>query len=228
MMLESGKERILIFVPHADDEVLGCGGLIEKACRYNNAVKVVLAAVGNSFFWHREQPLSANTRRKEFDDALSYLGCSNLAVMYDDLENLLDTIPRKELVTKIDQYLEGFRPTMVFIPYPSFNHDHQTLFEACIAGLRPVPNRQYRIIAMYEYPLIVWQYPKLNDVGELYLDISDTVDKKIGALRIHESQLRESRHLISPESVKKWAEKRGMEVGLDYAEKYHLLKAMLL
>jgi LmbE family N-acetylglucosaminyl deacetylase len=226
-MLESGNERILVFVPHADDEVLGCGGLIEKACRYNNAVKVVLASVGNSFFWHRKRPVSANSRKKEFFDALNYLGCTNREIMYNDKENLLDTIPRKEIVTKIDIILEEFKPTMVFIPYPSFNHDHQTLFEACIAGLRPVPNRHYKIIAMYEYPLIVWQYPKISEVGEMYLDISDTVNKKIEALRKHSSQLREPRHLISPESVRKWAAKRGMEVDLEYAEKYHLLRAML-
>lgn len=226
-MLESGKERILIFVPHADDEVIGCGGLIEKACRFNNTVMVILAAVGNSFFWHREEPLSADTRKEEFAEALHYLGCRNFDIMFDDKENLLDTLPRKDIVTKIDQYLTEFKPTMVFIPYPSFNHDHQKLFEACIAGLRPIPNRQYKIIAMYEYPLIVWQYPKMNDVGELYLDISETIDKKVEALRKHKSQLREPQHLISPESVKKWAAKRGMEVGVEYAEKYHLLKAIL-
>lgn len=227
-MLELGGERILIFVPHADDEVLGCGGLIEKACRYNNQVKVVLASVGNSFFWHRDQPVEVNTRKKEFFDALKYLGCSDQDIMYEDKESILDTIPKKEIVTKIDRYLMEFKPTMVFIPYPSFNHDHQVLYEACIAGLRPVPDRNYKLIAMYEYPLIVWQHPKLTDVGELYLDISDTIDKKINALRKHKSQMREPRHLISPKSVKEWAAKRGMEIGFDYAEKYYLLRSTLL
>ncbi|MBU5350615.1 PIG-L deacetylase family protein [Paenibacillus lautus] len=226
-MLESGKERILIFVPHADDEVLGCGGLIEKACRFNNTVKVVLASVGNTFFWHREKPVSAKTRKKEFSAALKYLGCDDWDIMYEDKESILDTIPRKEIVTKIDKYLTEFNPTMVFLPYPSFNQDHQVLSESCMTGLRPIPDRHYKVIAMYEYPLIVWQYPKLADVGELYLDISDTIDKKVEALRKHKSQLREPRHLISPESVREWAAKRGMEVGFDYAEKYHLIRATL-
>ena len=226
-MLESGKERVLIFVPHADDEVLGCGGLIEKACRYNNAVKVVLASVGNSFFWHREQPVSVNTRKKEFFEALNFLGCTDGEIMYEDKESILDTLPKKEIITKIDQYLMDFNPTMVFIPYPSFNQDHQVLYEACMAGLRPVPDRNYQLIAMYEYPLIVWQFQQLTNVGELYLDITDTIDKKVGALRKYNSQLREPRHLISPESVRKWAAKRGMEVGYEYAEKYHLLRAKL-
>lgn len=226
-MLESGKERILIFVPHADDEVLGCGGLIEKACRYNNKVKVVMASVGNSFFWHRDEPVSVHTRKKEFVEAIQYLGCNDWDIMYDDKESVLDTLPRKEIVTKIDRYLMDFKPTMVFIPYPSFNQDHQVLFEACMAGLRPVPDRYYKLIAMYEYPLIVWQFPQLTKVGEMYLDISKTIDKKVEALRKHESQLREPRHLISPESVRKWAGKRGMEVGYEYAEKYHLLRAEL-
>ncbi|MGM1048180.1 MAG: PIG-L deacetylase family protein [Bacillota bacterium] len=226
-MLESGKERILVFVPHADDEVLGCGGLIEKACRYHNTVKVVLASVGNSFFWHKKKPVSVDTRKKEFFEALKFLGCMNWDIMYEDKESILDTLPKKDIVTKIDRHLMEFKPTMVFIPYPSFNHDHQVLFEACMAGLRPVPNRNYNIIAMYEYPLIVWQYPKLTNVGEMYLDISETIEIKLGALRKHQSQLREPGHLISPESVRKWASNRGMEVGFEYAEKYHLLKAML-
>jgi len=227
-MLESGKERVLIFVPHADDEVLGCGGLIEKAIRYQNKVKVVLAAVGNSFFWHKEQPVSADTRKKEFFDALDVLGGASREIMFEDKESILDTLPLKEIVTKIDQTLKDFNPTMVFIPYPSFNQDHRVLFDACMAGLRPIPGRIYKVVAMYEYPLIVWNYPSLSNVGEMYLDISNTIDKKVQALQKHKSQLRDADHLISPESVEKWAAKRGMEIGFKYAEKYHVLRTLLL
>src|SRR5690348_6519538 len=58
-MIESGNEKILIFAPHADDEVLGCGGLIEKACRYNNEVKVVLGTTGNTMFYHTGQVVAS-------------------------------------------------------------------------------------------------------------------------------------------------------------------------
>jgi LmbE family N-acetylglucosaminyl deacetylase len=226
-MLETGKERILIFAPHADDEVLGCGGLIEKACRYGNRIKVVIGALGDTVFKHINEKVTALTRQQELSEALACLGCTDFEVMYKDKEALMDTIPQKELVSKIDFFLASFKPTMIFIPYPSFHQDHKALYNACLASLRPVPDQRYKLIALFEYPLIVWQYPQLSNTGELYLDISKTVNKKVEAMKKHRSQIRESSHLISPENIKRWAEKRGMEIGIPYAEKYYILRARL-
>jgi LmbE family N-acetylglucosaminyl deacetylase len=223
-----GNERVLIIAPHADDEVLGCGGLIEKACRHNNSIRVILGAVGDTHFWHANKKITASTRLQEFKDAINHLGCNDFIVLYKDKEALLDTVPKQELVTKIDNQIKNFEPTMVFIPYPSFHQDHQILFEACMAGLRPKPNKNYKLIAMFEYPYIVWQYPKITEAGELYLDISQTIDKKIEALQKHKSQLREDEDLISHKNVKRWAELRGLECGVPYAEKYYILRSTIM
>lgn len=228
-VIETGKQRILIIAPHADDEILGCGGLIEKACRFKNQVKVVIGAIGDIRFEHNiKEIVTARTRENELKNALSLLGCTEYDILYRSHESFLDTIPMNEIVTKLDTIMNGFQPTMVFIPYPSFHQDHQVLFRACMSALRPAPNKSYQLIAMFEYPLMVWQYPKINESGELYLDISKSIDMKIHALNKHTSQIREASHLISPESVKKWAEKRGMETGCNYAEKYYILKMFLL
>lgn len=224
-MITSGEERILIISPHADDEVLGCGGLIEKACRFNNQVKVVVIAVGNIEHQHIEGVISGEIRKQELKDAMDFLGCENFEVIYDNKDSLLDTIPKKEIVTKLDTIIKDFTPTMVFFPLPSYHQDHTILYEACIAALRPNPDYLVKLIAVYEYPLITWQYQKFWNTGELYLDISKTIDKKIEAFRKHRSQIRPEKHLISPESVKKFAEVRGLEVGFDYAEKYYILRA---
>ncbi|TJY44261.1 hypothetical protein E5161_02415 [Cohnella pontilimi] len=227
-MLSAGNERILIIAPHADDEVLGCGGLIEKACRYQNKVKVVVGAVGDTFFWHTQQPVAADIRKQELSQAMHYLGCDDYEVLYDDKESWMDTIPQRELITEIDHLLIGFQPTMVFIPYPSFHQDHQALFNACMAGLRPKPSSNIKLIAMFEYPFIIWQFPKITNVGELYLDISDTIDRKVEAFCKHQSQIRSDQSLLSPQVVKEWARFRGLEFGVPFAEKYHVLRAALL
>lgn len=225
-MIHKGNQKILIIAPHADDEVLGCGGLIEKACRLNNTVKVLISTVGNTKFRHSNMIVTPETRKLELINAMQYLQCTDVEVLYDDKEAFLDTIPQMELVNRLDHIIQKFNPTMVFIPYPSFHQDHQALFNACMASLRPSPHLNIKLVAMFEYPFIVWQYPKINDTGELYLDISETIDKKIEAFKMHKSQIRDSQSLISPESIKSWAEKRGMEIGVPYAEKYHLLRAL--
>lgn len=227
-MITSGTERILIIAPHADDEVLGCGGLIEKACRYNNQVKVIVIAVGDIIHTHNDKLVLAATRIKELQDALEFLGCYDFEVIYNDKDSLLDTVPKNEIINKLDQIIDSFQPTMVFIPLPSYHQDHNVLFETCFAALRPKPNQFIKLIAMYEYPLISWQYQKFWNTGELYLDLSQTIQKKIDAFLKHISQRRPPNNLLSPESVLKWAEMRGLEVGIPYAEKYYILRSHIL
>lgn len=227
-MITSGMERILIIAPHADDEVLGCGGLIEKACRYNNHVKVVVMTVGDVKHPHSAEIVTGETRKKELKDAMGFLGCTDFDVVYNDKDSILDTVPRLEIISKLDEIITNYLPTMIFIPLPSYHQDHIILFESCFAALRPKPNQLIKLIAMYEYPLISWQYQKFWNTGELYVDITDTIQKKIGAFQMHKSQMRPSNHLISPENVKKWAEMRGMEIGVAYAEKYYILRSQIL
>ncbi|WP_438311962.1 PIG-L deacetylase family protein [Sporosarcina sp. FA9] len=227
-MITSGMERILIIAPHADDEVLGCGGLIEKACRYNNQVKVVVMTVGDIKHPHNTETVTGETRKKELKDAMEFLGCTDFDIVYNDKDSILDTIPRFEIITRLDAIITKYLPTMIFIPLPSYHQDHIILFESCFAALRPKPNQLIKLIAMYEYPLISWQYQKFWNTGELYVDISDTVQKKIQAFQMHKSQMRPPSHLISPENVKKWAEMRGMEIGVAYAEKYYILRSQIL
>lgn len=186
-MITLGKEKILIIAPHADDEVLGCGGLIEKACRYENEVKVVVMAVGEVTHPHSQQTVTADMRTKELKDALEVLGCYDFEVVYDDKDSLLDTVPKSEMISKLDCILNTFQPTMVFIPLPSYHQDHIVVFEACFAALRPRPSQLIKLIAMYEYPLISWQFQKFWNTGELYLDLSNTIEKKVDSFLKHTS-----------------------------------------
>jgi len=55
------KDRILIFAPHPDDEVLGCGGIIQKAIKIGIPVHVIFFTYGDNnewaFFLYRRHPV---------------------------------------------------------------------------------------------------------------------------------------------------------------------------
>ena len=57
----SSQDRILILAPHPDDEVLGCGGIIQKALRMKLPLKVVFLTYGDnnqwSFLVYRKHPV---------------------------------------------------------------------------------------------------------------------------------------------------------------------------
>ena len=64
----SATDRVLVFAPHPDDEVLGAGGVIQQAVAMHLPIKIVFFTYGDSnqwsFFLYRKRRFSAN---REFD-----------------------------------------------------------------------------------------------------------------------------------------------------------------
>ena len=220
--------RPLIVSPHADDEVLGCGGLMHSLRGTDAEVHVLIATVGDSFLWHHGGVVLGSTRKAETRAACEFLGVSEDRVrfLYDGHDGRLDLLGQRELVTAVDHLLRELRPSAVFLPYPSFHQDHQALFRACFASLRPNAEETVGLVAMYEYPNIVWQYESLPG-GDWDLPLDEAaVEANVEAMRRHASQIRDGRHMISPDSIRTWARYRGMEAGLFAAERYRVLRAI--
>jgi LmbE family N-acetylglucosaminyl deacetylase len=49
--LSKSSDRILILAPHPDDEILGCGGIIQNAVRMNIPLKIVFLTYGDNNEW---------------------------------------------------------------------------------------------------------------------------------------------------------------------------------
>ena len=69
--LIDNSERILIFAPHPDDEILACGGTIQKALAQKQTVKVVFITCGDSFGNDYEMTHTTKDTPKDVD--LGYL-----------------------------------------------------------------------------------------------------------------------------------------------------------
>ena len=226
-LLNGVLENVLVFAPHSDDDILGCGGLIRKVVKSGGKVHVVLATVGDVRFYHSNKVIKAETRIKEFETALDYLGVNSTEIMYTDHEQVLDTVPMVDLVTKMDKIIHDVKPSAVLIPYPSFHQDHKAVYNACFAALRPTNDTGHiKMVAMYEYPFIVWDTIPIEG-GRLHIDITDEIDDKVHAMSLHKSQVRPEKHLISLETIKVWAQRRGLEVGVPYAEAYKVLRMVV-
>ena len=46
-MLDLRKKKLLVIAPHADDEILGCGGLMHKVKESGGQVYVIIFNVGS-------------------------------------------------------------------------------------------------------------------------------------------------------------------------------------
>lgn len=207
--------RVLVVAPHADDEVIGCGGTVAKLVRQGASVHVVVVGLGGI------HPIEM--RMSELHEASEVLGVQRCTVLYPGMDLWLDTIPQVEIVTELDALLEeGYD----YVFYPCLSHDqgHRVVQQTCTAALRPGTHLPTpKAILMYENHYPGW-VPMQTSSGKLYIDITDMIDVKLSALERYASQLKPYPHPLSVKAVKLIASVRGLEMGVRYAERFHVVQ----
>jgi LmbE family N-acetylglucosaminyl deacetylase len=212
-----------VIAPHADDEVIGCGGTILKLVAEGHDVDLVVAALGTVNRRPAEVKSTAQIRRHELETVSAILGVRSHQVLFEGFENKLDTLPLLDIVSRLDSILdEGY--DQVFFPCPSHHQDHRVVYDACFAALREGarPNPPH-LIAMYEYSYNGW-YPGQAHGGRFYVDVTDHMEQKKSALSIYRSQLYPPPHPISLEAIDILGQMRGVECGRSFAELHYLIK----
>lgn len=213
--------RILIVAPHADDEVLGCGGLIARRSREGHEVDIAVATLGGLADGRRHD--ETDVRRGELFRAAEILGAHEPTVLLPGRDGRLDAFPSYDLVSRLDALLEERRYDEVYFCYPSHHQDHRAVHAACLSALRPKGGHEPRRVALYEYPCVGWS-PVGANAGRWYVDISQVLPEKEAALRAYETQLREPPHPMSWESAEALARMRGVECGRRHAELFYVLR----
>jgi len=218
--------KILVIAPHPDDEVLGCGGSIKKYSKQGDDVYLCIATKAYTPDWTEE---FIKNRQQEINCAVNILGIKK--VYFLDFPTVkLDTIPQKELNDSISKIVEELKPELVFIPFErDINKDHKLVSEACLVALRPKPGLNVKKVFYYEVlSETEWAKParKIEDVflPNFYENISENLNDKLKAMECYKSELKEYPHPRSLEGIKVLAQKRGMEIGIEYAEAFMLLR----
>ncbi len=235
------RQRLLVIAPHADDETYGCAGSIARIKALGGEVFVVLATVGNLAHFADDgeggntRLVTNDTRLREFESVMRLLKVDNWDVLYtdDDSYLALDTKPRKELVKLIEAdgklAIEKIRPTMMMMPAPSYNQDHEALYHACVTATRPgVPAQRHLVphVLVYDHTTLFWRFGADRFQPTCYIDISDYLDVKLQAMRLHASQVRPAIYHGSPESLELMSKMRGREVAVEAAEGFAVLRAL--
>jgi LmbE family N-acetylglucosaminyl deacetylase len=228
----TSKTKLLVISPHPDDEALGAGGLIGKAIKEKARVMIYYLTAGDSRQLVTGQT-DGKTRLKEIDSVKKLTG-AKVKVEYVGKEFCrLDTVPQKDLIERIEDVIEEFKPSMVTIPsYYSYNQDHRALYEACITALRPTPKdvRHFTATVLEYGEPYIWGV-KPPEAHNVYLDLNqklgkgDLFDFKIALYKCHKTQVRTGVFPRSPENLKHQAHITGREIGIAMAESYRLLRS---
>jgi LmbE family N-acetylglucosaminyl deacetylase len=192
----TGFGTTLIVAPHADDESLGCGGVISLLRKYGQTVYIVLLSDGTlSHPNSKEYPAEKlrDLREKELLDAAAILGVSSENIIfcrYKD-RNVPSTHHEKfdETVTNISKMINILKPDSIFVPWRRDPHpDHKAAFQL-------ISSSDTLNAKIYEYPIWLEELGNTDDQPTneesmpFRLNISSVVNQKQDAISQHRSQI---------------------------------------
>jgi LmbE family N-acetylglucosaminyl deacetylase len=228
-MLEDGvPEAAMVIVAHPDDAEFTVGGTVAKWAKAGCRVTYVVCTDGNAGSVDADitREKLAEIRRAEQRAACATLGVSEVVFLgYDDdqLEPTLEL--RRELVRAIRQYkpevvITG-DPTRLFEGDDYINHpDHRAAAQAALDAAAPASEMPLLWPEVGAPHRVSQLYVHGNDQANEWVDVTETVDQKITALKQHVSQLGD---WDPTEMVKEWSAEVGKEKGLAHAESYRVI-----
>ena len=217
----------LIVGPHPDDELLGCGGTLLKRVAQGGTVGwILMTAMSIEKGWNKQQ---VETRDVEIEQVRQGLGIS-----VDHLFKLnlpateLDQFSKSSLITSMAEVFKKFEPNEIFLPHPGDIHsDHRITFDIASACTK-----------WFRFPSIkrVMTYETLSETDfgfdqvtssfnpNLFVDITDYLDKKIDLLSLYKSEVKAHPFPRSLAAVRAQAVLRGAQRGVNAAEAFALLR----
>jgi N-acetylglucosamine malate deacetylase 1 len=232
MSLLDRVSRGIVVAPHADDDVLGCGGLMAKLSRTGADLHVVFMTVDGFHHYGLSSIVSFGERIAEIEQVAAFLSFSWEIFFPDqDMIERLDTLPKRDLVDRFERLFNDRQPELLLLPSNvDYDQDHRRTFETAFAAARPIAPAFGKWLIPH---VLAYEQTKLNFAWQdlprpaAFLDITDYLEAKLHANNLYHSQLRPSPHVRSPEAIQALARIRGGEIGVNYAEAYQVLRATL-
>lgn len=221
------SQAILILAAHPDDEVLGCGGAIAKLADQGAIVHVAFLADGvfsrAGDVVVRQEEL--HVRRVAAQKACDILGVRSVS-FGDFPDNRMDTVALLDIIKAVEALIAEKQPETVFTHHAGdVNIDHRRIHEAVVTACRPQHGHPVKTLLCFEVPSSTeWQLPCSAPVfaPNWFVDISDTLERKLAALDAYAAELRDWPHPRSRQAVEHLAHWRGAIVGVDAAEAFIL------
>jgi LmbE family N-acetylglucosaminyl deacetylase len=228
---KKNNQIVLIVVAHPDDEVLGCGGTIAKYAKKGNKVYCLFLGGGKASRYSDKKTAIAEKKQallsRETQEAAKILGISE--IFFNNFpDQKYDTVPFLNLVKSIEKIKETIKPDIIYTHHcGDLNLDHQITFKAVLTACRPLKGETVKEIYSFEVPSSTeWGIPKRKNyfIPNVFVDVSDTFNKKIEALKTYKSEIRKYPHPRSPRGLEIIARQRGMMAGKELAEAFELVR----
>ena len=226
------NKRVLVVAAHPDDETLGCGGTIARLSSEGCNVEVAILGEGVT------SRITNHDRRTDYTEVEALRGrclgaCAILGVrdvhFFGLPDNRFDTVPLLDVIKLIEELIQSFRPQVIYTHHSGdLNIDHLVVHRAVLTATRPQGGQWVKTIYAFQVPSSTeWAFNEFSPLHpNVFVDISATLETKIKAMKLYESERRPFPHPRSPEALRAIALQWGSAAGLGAAEAFRLIRSI--
>jgi len=228
-------ERVAVVFAHPDDAEFGTAGTVATWTKGGTRVVYVCVTDGSA---GSNEPGAIREELTEIRKAEQEAACDVLGVEECVFLGYRDGMVEATLDLRRDitRVVRRVRPDVFVAPDPTrfwdeertyVNHpDHRAVGQACLAVVNPDASTRPQFPELLEEGLEPFEIPNLwiptyDRDADTFIDITETIETKIQALRCHKSQIHD---WPVDEWIRERARKRGEARGLDYAETFRTFK----
>lgn len=221
-------ERVLMVSAHPDDPDFGAAGTLARLARAGSKVTLVVCTDGSEGGEDPAVSDSELTQRRyaEQREAAAQMGADEVVFLGHPDGRLQHTLDfRREITALIRRY----RPDLVLTHVPGidlnspiggYHPDHLAVGQATLAAVYPASRNPRAFRELLDEGLEPWRVKEVWiptwTQGEFFVDITDTMDAKISALRCHRSQFANWKDWEN--GMRERQQEIGKKAGMQYAE----------
>ena len=225
-------ESAMAIVAHPDDIEYSCAGTLARWVKNSARVSYVLCTCGEVGIAQTgiTKKQAALIREKEQREAARIVGAAEVIFLREP-DGMLQ--PTLELRKKLVREIRRFRPEVIVTGDPTvvlasdryINHpDHRAAATAALDATFPAAGQPNLFEEFAEEGFLAHKPRKVFISGwqqtEFYVNIADTIETKIEALRAHKSQMRNT---DPGPRVKEWTANRAKGLEMPYAEAFRVI-----
>lgn len=229
-MIEFKNKKVLILSPHADDETIGCGGIIQKYKAAGSEVHVLVFSFVRGTFRKFDKRTNeyvtydADQRLREFVDVMDFLGVTSYTILRDeDRSNIqyhhkLDRFSVSEFLPDLENYVKNImEPDVMLIPARSKNQDHRFVNDVAITLARPY----FLNASILEYEVD----GEIDFHPNLFVSLTEMESQnKCAAIAGHTTQQSGDLHPTSVENQRSKMRFRGASCYSQFAEAFRVVR----
>jgi LmbE family N-acetylglucosaminyl deacetylase len=215
----------MVIMAHPDDAEFTVAGTVAKWTQTGSEVVYVLCTSGNAGTHEpgMTRDKIAAVREEEQRAACRVLGVKDVVFLRHDDGTLQPTLDLRRDLVRLIRYFKPEAvitedPTALFYGDDYINHpDHRAAGQAAIDAVAPAAAMPLLWPEEGEPHRVRHVYVGGSDKPNVWIDLSETIETKIEALRQHKSQMGD---WDPADMIRQWAAETGKEKGLAYAESF--------